>query len=415
VDRIKIIAFTHKTLDSREVGKLHIGESELRETLLQLKHYSAIDELMYLSTCNRVEFLLTTSAPVNNQFLLGFFRKFNPGWSEKEINWAAEKATVYEGNEALVHIFNVASSLDSMIVGEREIITQVRNAYDLCKSYGITGDVLRMLIKKTIETAKQVYTETNIAAKSVSVVSLAYRKLKELNVKLNARFLFIGAGVTNSTMAKYLKKHGFKNFVVFNRTVDNARKLASELKGKAFPLNELSKYDEGFDVMVTCTGSSNPIVNREIYNTLIKGDRSKKIVIDLAVPGDLDPVVLKNHDIHLIAINTLEAVAKENLKQREKELVTCRLIIEQNSDDFGKLFKVRKVELAMSEVPKKIKEIRETVLNELFAKDIENLDNRSKEVIEKILSYVEKKYISLPMKMAKEILVEKVNQNNSIH
>lgn len=409
MDRIKIIAFTHKTLDFSEIGKFHVEESQLKERLQSLKKSSGIDELMYLSTCNRVEFLLSTSKVIDDTFLFKFFQTFNPAWLEKEIKWAVHNASVYKADEALSHIFNVASSLDSMVVGEREIITQVRNSYELCRDFGITGDVLRILIKKTIETAKQIYTETNVAKNPVSVVSLAYRRLKELNVKLEAKFLFIGAGATNSNMAKYLKKHGFKNFVVFNRTLVNAEKLALELGGKAYQLSDLKKYSKGFDVMVTCTGSSDPIVNKKIYANLVKNDTSKKIVIDLAVPNDLDPEVLKSHEINLIAINNLEIIAKENLKQREKEFSICKSIIDDNIDDFKRLFNVRRIELAMSEVPKKVKEIHEVMMRDVFAKDIEKLDDQSKEVIQKILLYVEKKYISLPMKMAKEILVEKVS------
>ena len=117
-----------------------------------------------------------------------------------------QKVEVFHKADAVKHALSVASSIDSMIVGEREIITQVRGAYEASKSYGLTGDFIRLLTRKVIETAKKVYTETNIAKKPVSVVSLAYHKLRNLNIALDAKFVIVGAGLTNTTMCKFLKK-----------------------------------------------------------------------------------------------------------------------------------------------------------------------------------------------------------------
>ncbi len=410
MQRIKIIAFTHKTTDLNDIGKLHIEESALESRLNYLKTNANLDELYYLSTCNRVEFMLITSAVVNVDFLKQFFTAFNTNWTSEDINWAVNNASVYDNDDALRHLFNVASSIDSLVVGEREIITQVRNAYDKCSQIGVSGDVIRLAVKKTIETAKDVYTHTNIAKNPVSVVSLAYRRLRELNVKLDARFIIIGSGVTNTTMAKYLKKHQFSDFTVFNRTLANAEVLANELKGKAYPLTELKNYKQGFDIIVTCTGAAESVITPEIYKSLVGNDKSKKVVIDLAIPNDLDAEILNNYDVNLIAVNNLQEVAKENLLAREQELTACNEIIEANIDDFKQILKTRKVEQAMSEVPKKVKEIRR-VANELFASELSSLDVQSKEVLDKILAYMEKKYISVPMKMAKDILLDNASAN----
>jgi len=404
VKNFKIIAFTHKTTSINDIGKFHIDESRLESHLQYLKQSANIDELLYLSTCNRVEFVIVNQESLTPVYLKKFFTAFNTNWTEADLNWALGNAQIFEGDEALRHLFRVASSIDSLVVGEREIITQVRNAFEKCNQFQLTGDLIRLAIKKTIEVAKEVYTETAIARNPVSVVSLAYRKLRALNVKQSARFLIIGSGVTNTTMAQYLKKHMFANFTVFNRTLANAQKLAAELNGEAFPLNELKNYKKGFDIIVTCTGSSESIITPEIYKSLVGNDTAKKVVIDLAVPNDLDPLILNNYDVNLIAINNLQEIARENLIAREREMAGCNEIIEKNIDDFKQLAKARKLELAMSEVPKKVKEIRETA-NEVFAKDLMNMDESSKEVLNKILSYMEKKYISVPMKMAREIMI----------
>jgi len=402
--QFKIIAFTHKNTDVNDIGKFHIDEAELKERLNQLKNAVGISELLYLSTCNRVEFIISTSYDLDKNYLTNFFKSFNSLWKEEEINWCLNNAQVFDGENALRHLFSVASSIDSLVVGEREIITQVRNAYEKCHQLGLTGDLIRLAIKRTIEVAKEVYTHTNISKNPVSVVSLAYRKLKALNVKLDARFLIVGAGITNSTMAKYLRKHKFNNFTVFNRTLANAEKLASELSGKAYSLDKLNNYTKGFDVIVTCTGAAESIITPAIYKTLVGNDKSKKVVIDLAIPNDLDVEILNNYDVNLIAVNNLQEVAQENLKSREKEMESCISIIDRNIEEFKHILQTRKVELAMSEVPKKVKEIRDVAINEVFAKELSGMDEQSKEVLDKIISYMEKKYISVPMKMAKEIL-----------
>jgi glutamyl-tRNA reductase len=405
LNRIKIIAFTHKNTDINDIGRYHIDESAVKSRLQDLKSAMLINELLYISTCNRVEFVICTEKEINQSYLKKFFEAFNPVFTSVDIKHALENAQIFESEAALEHLFSVASSIDSLVVGEREIITQVRNSYEKCNEFGLTGDMIRLAIKSTIEVAKEVYTHTNIARNPVSVVSLAYRKLRSLNVKQEARFLIIGSGITNTNMAKYLKKHKFANFTVFNRTLANAQKLANELNGKAFPLSELANYNEGFDIIVTCTGSSDSIITPEIYKNLVGNDKSKKVVIDLAIPNDLDSEILNNYDVNLIAINNLQEIAKENLQAREQEMEACKTIILKNIELFKQTVKTRKVELAMSEVPKKVKEIRETA-NEVFAKELENLDQESKDVLDKMLAYIEKKYISVPMKMAKDILIE---------
>ena len=243
-----------------DIGRFHMDDDVVQSRLSGLKGSMNIEELLYLSTCNRVEFVLSTDQILDSDYLQRFFTAFDPAWNQSEIEWSIQNAQVFTGETALNHLYSVASSIDSLVVGEREIITQVRNAYEKCNSFGLTGDLIRLVIKSTIEVAKEVYTETNIARNPVSVVSLAYRKLRSLNVKSDARFLIIGSGITNTNMAKYLKKHEFANFTVFNRTIENAQKLASELNGKAFPLSELENYKNGFDIIVTCTGSSESII-----------------------------------------------------------------------------------------------------------------------------------------------------------
>jgi glutamyl-tRNA reductase len=410
MNSLHLISFNHRSVDINHIGRFHLEDERRDAVLAQIKEECGIQELMYLSTCNRVEFTLVYEGYPDEVFLSRFFEIFFAG-NNDEIKFALDNHSLYQGDAALRHLFEVASSLDSLVVGEREIITQVRNAFERSAAAGLTGDTIRVVVKKTIETAKAVYTETDIARNPVSVVSLAYRKLRALNVPLDARFIIVGSGVTNTAMARYLRKHGFSNFVIFNRTVSNAAALAEEINSPYFALNELSQYNKGFDVIVTCTGAEGTVITKDLYRALVGDDKNRKVVIDLAIPNDLDPEIINEWDINVIAVNNLQEVAKENLKEREKSLKACRNIIENNILDFRQLYRQRQVELAMQEVPKKVKEIRETAYGAVFAKEIEQMDPASREILDKVMNYVEKKYISVPMKMAREILVGDAQKN----
>ncbi|MCA6362280.1 MAG: glutamyl-tRNA reductase [Bacteroidetes bacterium] len=404
MQEIQVIAFTHKTIGVDDIGRYHLSDDVRAARLQGLKAACGLSELMYLSTCNRVEFVFVRDEHTDSEFLAQFFGCFLNTDSPELIAEAVETGAVYRGQDALEHIFRVASSLDSLVVGEREIITQVRNAFEESAAMGLTGDIIRLVIKKTIETAKAVYTETAIARNPVSVVSLAYRKLRALNVQLDARILIVGSGVTNTAMARYLRKHGFTRFSIFNRTQANAEKLALEIGGNAYPLTALDTFAGGFEVIVTCTGADHAVITPAIYRQLAQGDRTRKVVIDLAVPNDLDPEILNAWDVNLIAVNNLQEVAQENLKEREKELDRCNAIIGASAEAFRTELKTRRIELAMRHVPSKVKEIRDTAVNSVFAREIEQLDPASRELLDRVLGYVEKKYISVPMKMAREIL-----------
>ena len=385
---------------------MHLDDGIRAKRLQSVKQALNLDELMYVSTCNRVEFFVVGSQSVSIEFITSFFGEFAPNWSSELATKMANAAEIFSGRNGIEHAFRVASSLDSMVVGEREIITQVRNAYESSNKIGITGDFICLAVKHTVETAKQVYTDTDIAKAPVSIVSLAYRQLLSLNVGLDARILVIGAGKTNSSMTKFLHKHGYSDFTVFNRTSANAALMASKLSGNSYSLVDLPKFNKGFDVIITCTASDNNIITPEIYKSLLVDETSKKVVIDLAIPNDFDESIINDYPVNLIQVSSLKELAQQNIKTREKELVRCNKIIEDRIVEFTLAQRKRKLEVAMSEVPKTVKEIHQTALTEVFAKDIAGLDDSSKEVLDKVLAYVEKKYISVPMKMAREILIE---------
>lgn len=406
MEYLKIIAFTHKQIDLKSLGKLVICEQTLDDRLRNIRSELNIKEIFYVGTCNRVEFVFTAAAELDKSFISRFLHVLDMGLPEEYMENFIKNVSTYEKEEAFNHLLRTSCSLESLVVGEKEILAQVRKAYDACQKAGFTGDYMRMIMNRVVKTAKEVYTHTNISRNPVSVVSLAYRKLRELNMCGNSRLLIIGAGETNNNIAQYLKKHKYSNFSVFNRTLEKAEALAKELNGKAYTLTELANYKEGFDVIITCTGATEPILTTEIYNSLLNGETGKKVIVDLAVPNDTALEVRENFPIHYIEVESLKEVARKNIQERYDELVNAEHIIEENIREFEAVLRQRRVELAMSEVPKKIKEIKEKAVNTVFAEEINSLDDEAKAVLEQVISYMEKKYISVPMVMAKEILVK---------
>ncbi|MFB6306480.1 MAG: glutamyl-tRNA reductase, partial [Flavobacteriales bacterium] len=284
MDEYKVIALTHKNSGLDNIGKFHIESENRKEKLAIIKKSFGFDEFMYLSTCNRVEFLVVTDKVIDEEVLRDLIKEFIPQDNDEVINSIIDKVNVYFGKDAIEHTINVASSLDSMVIGEREIITQVKESFNNCKEWGLTGDKIRLLIHHTTKIAKRIFSETKICNKPVSVVSLAYKKLSEFGIGDRSSIIMLGAGQTNTNMAKFLMKHELNNFHIFNRTYNKAKKLANKLSGYADNLEKLSKVNEDFDAIITCTGSSEPILTQETYNSLLNGDTKKKIIIDLALP-----------------------------------------------------------------------------------------------------------------------------------
>lgn len=406
MNNFKVISFNHQHLPLETIGKLHLDDDSQTNNLGAVKLNFQFDELMFLSTCNRVELYIVTENEITIEKTAQIVQFINSTVSVSELKELSSKAQSFEGDAAVTHVFKVASSLNSLVVGEREIITQLRKAYDFCNMLGLTGDFIRLLMKQTIETAKQVFTDTNIAKNPVSVVSLAYRQLRDLGIKNEARILIVGAGETNSKMANYLQKHKFANFTVFNRTLSKAQELAKVLKGNALDLEALSSFDKGFDVLIVCTAANHAIISPEIYDQLLQGDKTKKVLIDLSIPANISAEVVKAHPVVYIDINSLKQQAEQNMHLRLSEMTKCEEIIKNKLDEFRWLRKERRVELAFGEIPRQVRAIKDVALTEVFAKEISELDQSSKEVLDKVIGYIEKKYNAVAMKTAKDVFLK---------
>jgi glutamyl-tRNA reductase len=406
VNRYFVIAFTHKSTGLSNLDSLFVEDSDLVKRLQLIKEGFAADGLMYLATCNRVEFIFSMTNQAEKAPVTKLLSIFKPTWDKKKLSWALKHSLTFSGEDAVQHIFEVASSLDSLVVGEREIITQVRSAYEWSHEQKLSDDFIRILIKKTIETAKKVYTDTKIAEKPVSVMSLACRKMQDWRIGFDSRVLMVGAGQTADIMVKYLSKHGFTKFAIFNRTLKHAKELAARYNNvEAYSLKDLDTYSKGFDVLITCARSTKPFITGKTFDKLVAGEKGVKTIVDLGLPMNVEKDILKKKNVRSVTIKDLEGIARVNLKERKAEMKAAQNIIGEAVAEFYTDVKNRKIELAMREVPQRIQEIKEKAISSVFSKEIEGLNPGSREVLEKVVNYLEKKYISIPMQLAKDILM----------
>lgn len=376
------------------------AEEESGTILRTIKTELNITELFYLNTCNRVFYLFVTNEVVDEKFIHLFFEYLQPNFSKTDEYWDA--IILKKGEPSVRHLFEMTSSLDSMVLGEREILHQVRTAFQYSTDEQLSGDYIKIAIERAVLAAKAVFTETKLGAKPISVVSLAVQQLAKLNLPKDVRILIVGAGQTNILLSKILLQYGFQNFKVFNRTIQNARNLAKKLNGEAFVLDEIYSYIGGFDVLVTCTASTEPIITTDVYENLLNGDTSQKILMDLSIPYNIDPEIAIKYSVHHIEIEILRALADKNLMSRKEEIVHAKEVIERYIHEFQIYFHQRLATKKMQHLPKQINDISKHALEKVFEKRISKLDPESKELLEEIVSYIEKKYVNSHFVHAKE-------------
>ncbi|MEM9886096.1 MAG: glutamyl-tRNA reductase [Bacteroidota bacterium] len=402
----KILTVTHRTSKVNKIGDFVIKykqQEQLETALSNLKDSFQLEELMYLATCNRVLFLFKTSSAISPQFQYRFFRKVNENLDAQQI----EKSVLsYEGQEAIAHFCSVAASIDSMVIGEREILRQVRLAYEQSREWGLTGDDIRIAVELAVQASKDVYSNTRIGEKPVSVASLAVQQLRNSGLPRKSRILLIGAGSTNMLISKFLHKYKYSNVTIFNRTLEKAEKLAEYLGGSALPLEDLSQYSNGFDCMIVCTGATQAIITPELYAQLLAGETDEKLVIDIAIPNNVDKAILNQYPLDYVEVETIRNLAKENLDFRKTEVHKANLILNKYLTTFPATFKRRRIERAMKSVPQEIKAVKSHAMNNVFKQEVEALDEDARELVEKMLAYMEKKCIGIPMKAAKNAMIE---------
>ncbi len=404
----KILTVTHKRTNLKEIGDFVLKTSdqeELKGRLESLKQQFHLDELFYLPTCNRVMYFFTTREPLSDRFVAQFFQSINPTMPVELMDEIDDIVYQYDGVKAVEHFLDVAASIDSLVIGERQILRQIRESYEPCREWGLTGEYIRIAFQQAVVAAKAVYNKTRIGDKPISVVSLAVQQMLRAHVQKEDRLLLVGAGQTNQLVGKFLVKHGFTKVTVFNRSLEKAEQLAQNVGGQALPLAELPNYQGGFDCMIVCTGATEPIITSPLYRQLLNGEQGRKVVIDLAIPNNVHELITEDFNVEYIEVEGLRNLAKKNLAFREREVERARKVLNEYLQQVPALIKQRQIELAMRSVPTEIKAVKEKAMNEVFHKELSGLDEQTKALMEKMLSYMEKKCIGIPMKAAREAVL----------
>ena len=402
LDGYQILTVTHRNTPLKEIGRFvvpAVDDQELSHKLHALKDAFGLTELMYVATCNRVLFCTFGGDRFDAARTLEFFQSINENLDASDVQ---QNIKHLSGDRAVSHLYHVASSIDSLVVGEREILRQLRDDYERCRKFKLVGDHLRLLMDHAVVAAKSVYARTRIGEKPVSVVSLAIQELLRHQLPREARILLIGAGQTNNLVAKFLKKHEYRNVAVFNRTFEKAERVARITGGTAHPFDALFTYREGFDALIVCTGRQEAFVNDSLYAKLLRGDEDRKVVIDLAVPNNVDRELSDRFMMTYIEIEDLREAARANMDFRRKEVIKAEKILAHHIAEFATLYQQRRIERALRHVPRQIKEVRAHAVNELFARELEELDPQALDLVNRMMAYMERRCIGIPMQAARE-------------
>ncbi|MDH3360591.1 MAG: glutamyl-tRNA reductase [Desulfobulbaceae bacterium] len=307
--------------------------------LLQLK--AGLSEVVVLWTCNRVE-IYGVAARDQKIEAAPMFECL-----AREMPSLSSHVYCHHGQDALKHLFKVASGLDSMVMGETQVTGQVRDAYEAAREEKLTGKILNSVFQKALQTAKAVRTQTSIGrgARSVGGVAVAHARevLGARGLKKHA-VLMIGAGEMASCCLLHLQKKGDCSVVVANRSLERAQTLASEFKGSAVPFDKMYEAMADVDVVISSTGSPTTVINHDDLKPVLQKRKDRPLVIiEIAVPRDVDPEVAHIEGVHLHDIDTLESTVQQTLGRWEKDLEICADIIDQEIDDLLMRFKRRQI------------------------------------------------------------------------
>ncbi len=368
-------------------------------------------ECMILATCNRVEIIASLPHFLCPGLTARILEALYPEIAFDDRNDFVKSALIFNGSDALRHFLLLSSGLDSKIIGEREISGQIRKTYEEYNELGSTGDLLRLVVSHAVRVAKDVFTKTPLGTGAVSISSLCWQKLREQGIHKDQNIVFIGAGEVISSLAKFFNVAGFTNLIFVNRTRERAEALTQEFGGTALALDEFWTSRQKMHVLISCTGATELIVTRNRFNQFVREDVAPQLLVDLANPADIEEVIGMENGIGLIRLTEIQEAAEKNIQHRRDMIDQCIPIIEAHEKELQDDLRIRRVEIAMSAIPESVKDIRKQAVEQIFAKEIYELDNDSRELMLRVLDYMERKYISIPMKLAKEVLLTNIDAN----
>jgi len=326
--KLFVAGLSYKTAPVELREKLAVHPSRLRCHGCRLKLGGNLAEVVLLSTCNRVEIYGVT--PKVNGNVHRLFQQL----STSDVDFAPH-LYLKEGAEAVEHLFAVASGLDSMVIGETEITGQVKQAYLAAQEAKLTGRVTNRLFQTALQAAKEIRTQTGIGRGATSVGSVAVELAERIfDRDLSGKtVMIIGAGKMGEACIRHLAKKGARSVLVSNRSYDRALNLATEFGGRAVRFDDCLQAMAEADIVVSSTGSPQTILHRDDVASVMAGRGNRPLfLIDIAVPRDIDAEVERLDNVYLYNVDHLEAIVRENVRQREQELARCQAIIRERAE-----------------------------------------------------------------------------------
>jgi glutamyl-tRNA reductase len=361
---LALIGVNHKTAPIEVRERIAISREDLPETTRSLAAVPGVAECMIVSTCNRVEILAALELPSID--LTSFLhRHFG-------LDPALLAPHLYEfrDQEAVRHLFRVAASLDSMVVGEPQILGQVKEAFAVARASGTVGGQLEHLLQSTFAAAKKVRSETEIGSNSVSIASVAVELARKIFGSLEGRTVFlVGAGKMSELAARHLVQQGAGAILVTNRTLERARRMAESFQGRVIPFDELHETASQADIVISSTGAPHPIFRREHGQAFMSRRRNRPMFfIDIAVPRDVDPEMGKLEGIFVYDIDDLQQVAAAHLSERSREATDAEALIAAEVERFHQRLLTVNVAPAIVALQHQAEEIRQAELKRVQAR-----------------------------------------------
>lgn len=333
--KVAILGLNHKTSPVEIRERLAFPPSRISEAFKLLKERLSVNESVILSTCNRVEvYIVANGSKDNRDTLLKFLKEFHG----IDLASFADGLYFYSGPESVKHLFSVTSGLDSMVVGETEVLGQVKSAYEAARSSGMTSRILNPLFQRAFNVAKEIRTKTSIGKGGVSVSSVACELAKKIFDDLSEKTIMIlGAGKMGESTAKYLISRGIKSILVSNRSFDRAVELASVFEGRAVRLDDCFSEMANVDILISSTGAPHFLITAaEMRDVMHKRHGRPIFIIDISVPRNVDPQVGSLEDVYLYNIDDLKNLAEENINKRRAEVEKSVKLIDERVLEFLK-------------------------------------------------------------------------------
>ena len=411
MDQIVSIGTSHHVAPIEFRERLAFSEEQLIESLQHLRESDQVQEAVILSTCNRVEVYAVANSVRNADAAAKMLIEFLARSRQISVESLKKWCYLHQNLETIQHLFRVTASLDSMVVGESQILGQVKTAYDLSRASGSAGTILNRLFTKAFSVGKRIRSETTITTGAVSISYAAVELAKKIFNTLEGKTVaIIGAGEMSELTAKHLVANGAANVLVANRTYERAVKIANKFNGTPLAYDSDLHFLIDADIVISSTNAPDYLIKRHPLAAIMRKRRHRYMfLIDIAVPRDIDPDVSKIDYAFLYNIDDLEAVVVSNLKDRQQEAVQAEQIVTEEAKRFYNQLQTFQVNPTIKALHQQFRQIADTELQACFYKA--TLSDQQEAAVTSMTQAIVKKLLHHPM----QNLRCAVNDGNANH